>query len=138
MKLFEIGDGADAQARAVLAYLSYGDGIECSWSDGEYKARPTVARWENCREQGYVVSLKSEDRNRQLNVAFFEHRNSDNICAVMWEQVTLNSPTIDTAEFGNVYKDKHDVSKGVPYGEAEKLASWVLKQLADFWERTSK
>ena len=67
-----------------------------------------VARWENCREQGYVISLRLPTYSKQLNIAFFEHRNTDSICAIVWEQRTLNSPTIETAEFGDVYKTKWD------------------------------
>jgi hypothetical protein len=45
-------DGANHQARAVLAYLESRDGLENSWSDhfGEYIACPKVSRWENFRE----------------------------------------------------------------------------------------
>jgi hypothetical protein len=131
-------DGAYPSAKAVLAYLQQPDGIEESWDDEKrrYMAEPKVARWENCREQGYIVSMRSSTHNHQINIAFFEHRNSDTICAVMWEQVALNTLTIDTAEFGDVYKDKYDVSHGVDYEEASAMASWIEKQLIEFWERT--
>jgi len=71
-------DGASAQARATLMYLqNYGE-VEKSWNKetGRYEAAIEVARWENCREQGYVVSLMARNC-KQLNIAFFEHRNSD-------------------------------------------------------------
>ena len=80
-------DGACYQARAVLMFLQAECGeIEESYDREKeyYKAIVSVARWENCREQGYVVSLRSEDRSKQLNIAFFEHRNSDAICAIKW------------------------------------------------------
>jgi len=126
-------DGACHQARAVLAVLSsmY---IEGSYQDGQYQAQPDVARWENCREQGYVISLKSEDYDQQLNIAFFEHRNSDEICAIKWEQRTLNSPTIDTAVFNNqCYKDKYDVSYHVDHHEFSEIANWIQNKLEKFW-----
>jgi len=130
-----LNDGACASARAVLGYLD-GFNIEVSY-DGEfhrYAAEIQVARWENCREQGYVLSLFSTGYRKQLNIAFFEHRNSDNICAVKWEQKTVNSPTIDTAKFGDdVYNDKWDVSLSVSYNEAHKMARWISEQLTDFW-----
>lgn len=138
--LFINTDGANAQAQAVLAYLRQGDGIENSWSDEEkeYIAQPKVSRWENCREQGYVVSMRSKGYDKQINIAFFEHRNSDEICAVEWEQVTINAPTIDTAKFGDIYKDKYDVSKGFGYGEASRMADWIEKQLSSFWNKTAQ
>jgi len=135
-------DGANKQAQATLAFLQYfiGDGIETSWNSEYhcYDADIRVARWENCREQGYVVTLRSKDYKQQLNVAFFEHRNSDSICAIKWFQNTLNSPTIHTADFGEVYKDKYDTSHDVGYGEAAKMAEWVKNQLELFWTETTK
>ena len=128
-------DGANRQARAVLAYLQGNSGIEKSWDGdkGKYMAEPQVARWENCREQGYVVYMRSKHYGKQINIAFFEHRNSDGICAVKWEQVTLNSPTIDTAEFGNIYKDKYDTSFDVGYGKVVEMSDWIYEQLEEWW-----
>jgi len=135
--LFINTTGAGSQAEAVLAYLRGHDGIESSWDGNEkdYAARPTVARWENCREQGYVVSMSSARYDKQINIAFFEHRNTDNICAIKWDQCTINAPTIDTAEFGDdVYKDKYDTSFDVNYGEAEKMASLIMTELTTWWD----
>jgi len=52
-----LDDGANYQAKAVLAYLQKYEGIEDSWDEAfyRYRAQPLVARWENCREQGYIV-----------------------------------------------------------------------------------
>lgn len=133
-------DGAGKQARAVLAYLQ-GNTIEESWNDAtkNYDAEPQVARWENCREQGYVVSLNFQYK-RWLRIAFFEHRNSDAICAIRWEQGNLiNSPTIDTARFGEqCYKDKWDVSKEVSPGRADEMAEWIQRELEAFWDEASR
>ena len=131
-------DGACPPARAVLAYLQHADGIENSWDDthNKYMARPKVARWENCREQGYIVSMRSNKHNNQINIAFFEHRNTDAICAVMWEQVSLNTLTIATAEFNGIYENKYDTSFDVDYHEADKMADWITKQLTEFWDET--
>ena len=110
--------------------------IEDSWNDEykRYEATPTIARWENCREQGYIVSMRSLDYSRQLHIAFFEHRNSDSICAVKWEQTSLNTLTIDTAIFGDeVYKDKYDVSKSVTWGQVKEMADWIIAQFEHFW-----
>lgn len=135
-------DGANEQAQATLCALKYyvGDGIEESYCEktNKYLAEINVARWENCREQGYIVSLRTKDRSKQLNIAFFEHRNTDSICAIKWEQTSTNSLTIDTAQFGDVYKDKYDVSFDVGYGEFLKMASWINEQFIDFWVKNDK
>jgi hypothetical protein len=136
--LFQNPDGANYQARAVLAYLSRPDGIETSWSDElkRYLAEPQVNRWHNCREQGYLVSLRSYDLRRQLNIAFFEHRNSDGICAIKWEQVSINPITIDSAEFKGVYADKWDTSHDESYGKPAEMADWIFEELTKFWNET--
>jgi len=128
-------DGANYQARAVRAYLSMYDGIDESYDKEwhRHKAEPKINRWHNGREQGYVISMKNNDYSRQINIAFFEHRNSDNICAIEWEQFTLNPPTIENADFGNVYKDKYDVSHQVNVGMASEMANWIFQRLTDFW-----
>lgn len=127
-------DGANYQARAVLMILQRMSNIEESWDDTykKYDAEIKVARWENCREQGYVISLK--DKNyKQLNIAFFEHRNSDSIHALKWVQSSINSLTIENAEFGDLYKDKYDTSYSVGYGEFDKMANWIIQQLTEHW-----
>jgi len=55
----------------------------------------------------------------------------------MWEQDTINSPTIETAKFKDVYKDKHNVSHEEGYGNVKEMANWIWGQLEDFWHRTS-
>ena len=129
-----MNDGAHPQAQATLAFLR-NSVIEESWCNEKerYLADVLVARWENCREQGYVVILRNQQR-KQLNIAFFEHRNSDSLCAIKWPQNTLNSPTIDTAEFGDhCYSDKFDVSHQVDPHQAKEMAEWIESQFADFW-----
>lgn len=133
-----MNDGAHPSAKAVLALLSWFD-IEESYDSERrvYRAEIKVARWHNCREQGYVLSLNSKDYSRQLNIAFFEHRNSDSIHAVKWEQNTLNPPTINTADFGDVYQTKWDTPHSVSYNQHYDMAEWIKEQFTDFWLETS-
>lgn len=134
-------DGACIAAQAVMILAKGMSNIESSWDPEwkEYQAKIRLSRWENCREQGYVFFLKSKDFKRQLNIAFFEHRNSDSICAVKWEEVTDNaSPNLNNLlNQKEVYKDKWDVSHSVKYNEHYQMAEWIVKQFNDFWEETS-
>ena len=127
-------DGANYQARATLMFLQRDADIEESWNDEwkRYDAEIQVARWENCREQGYIVSLRNK-KSEKLNIAFFEHRNSDSICAVKWQQESINTLNIDNAKFGDVYKDKYDTSHSVDYGKAYEMAEWIIEQLRKHW-----
>jgi len=130
-------DGANFQAQCVLICMR-GSEIEESYNKefNHYDAEINVSRWENCREQGYVAMLRF--RGKQLNIAWFEHRNSDSICAVMWEQPTLNAPTINNAKFGKIYKDKYDVSHSVGYGKFVEMSEWIMKQFTEFWIKNNK
>lgn len=130
-------DGANHQARATLMFLQANSNIEQSWNSEfrRYDAEINVARWENCREQGYVVSLVNKN-SEQINIAFFEHRNSDAICAVKWKQLSINSLTIANADFGDIYKDKYDVSHSVGYGKAKEMAEWIIEELTSHWVKS--
>ena len=131
-------DGANKQAQAVLAMLQY-DSPQIDFGNTWDSIR--LARWENCREQGYVLSLKSPEKKvwKDLHIAWFEHRNSDSIHAIKWEQNALtNSPTIDTAKFGDqVYSDKYDTSFSVGYGEILTMAQWIKSEL-ETWHEEKK
>lgn len=128
-------DGADFQAQAVLAYVRFliGDGIEESWDPKwkRYQAEIKVSRYDNQLEQGYVLFLRTPDYEKQINIAFYEHRNSDEICAVMNKKFTLNAPLASDIYEG--MKNKHDVSCKVSMGKAIKMAEWIVLQLVEFW-----
>lgn len=132
--LFQNRDGANASAQAVLAYLSHYDGIEESYNAGGYDAKPTVARWHNCREQGYVASMRNK-HGQQINIAWFEHRNSDSICAIEWQEITTygNPPNIDSKELMATYTDKFAVSHTATHDGAYEMAEWIYKALQSFW-----
>ena len=127
-------DGANYQARATLMILQMHSDIEESWNHEKrkYDAKINVARWENCREQGYVLSLTNENLT-QLNIAFFEHRNSDRIHAIKWYQSSINSLTIENAVFGNIYKNKYDTSYSVECEEFRKMAEWIMEKFTNHW-----
>lgn len=137
MKLIDyIKDGADYQARATLMTLQgiIGDGLVCSWDNdnGKYKAEINVNRWCNGREQGYVATLLLHVylKPYQLNIAWYESKNSDNIDAVKWEQVLINPPTIDTANRKNITDNDHF---SVPPFDYINMAKWIKNQFTLFY-----
>ena len=122
-----------AQSNAVRAYLEQYDGVEPSWSDERKRYQDVlISEWHNGRELGWVVMFRNAE-NAQLNIAFYEHRNSDEICAIKWVQNTMNPPTIETAKFGDVCKDKYDVSYFTSCGQAKDMAEWIYDQLCEHW-----
>jgi len=130
-------DGANPQAQAVLAYLGHiTDGVQASWNSDSmrYDADVSVARFHNCREQGYVLSMRSRDYKRQLNILFFEHRNSDSIIIVEFEKCTINPITIDQVpETHPWFHSKYAYDKAFSCGEVYDAASYIVERLEVFW-----
>lgn len=123
-------DGADVQAQiiALLIRNQRSRVLDLVWNNEwkDYAGRISIGRFENCREQGYVVSL-NDYRGNQRNYAFYEHRNSDKICVLVRDGVTTNTPSLEYMWEGK--KDKWDVDKSFSYGEWEKCADWILNDM---------
>ena len=128
--------GLNHQALAVAAYV-LGAHREDGWQpqeswDGErYQCSLQVRPWYNGRETGVVFQF-SEGTNPYLgpvlNIAVFEHRNSDDICAWAWfSRSQVNWVSIADVP-DHVAPDKWTHNKSVSYGEAGKMATWVVRQ----------
>ena len=116
-----INDGANWQAQAVLAYVRSHDsfGIE-------------VTRYENCREQGYIFFLRKYDKSgmHQINVAVYEHRNSDFICIVVNDKKTFHDPI--NLDIWESMKDKYDVTKDFSCGEIVECGECIIDIFDEF------
>lgn len=135
--MIESNFGINWQALAVLANLQSRDGLESSWSGERYNARVESAPWYNGRERGVVFYLRHPS-GRQVNLAVFEHRVGDHICAAEWEGVTFNPPVIN--DLPDSF-DGADWSEDWPHGSIVEAADWVYKRLERFWtacERVSE
>lgn len=135
-------DGADASSRAVLALVQ---GLCANFEDVDSNVDSVgVSRWSNCREQGYVATVRpklyEKDRPKQLNIAWFEHRNSDNICVVVWKQDTIDAPTIHDADFSSfdIYKDKYDVTESFNYYQHFDCAVFISKQINTYLDLANR
>lgn len=129
-----MNDGANWQAQCVLAILRAGfvmDYIlsptlrkDYTFYENKYDASLEVGRYENCREQGYIFSIRYF--GKQKNYAVYEHRNSDALCVLISEVSTLNTPSID-----NMWHDKgenaskYDFDKEFREGEVTECAKWI-------------
>lgn len=101
--------GRNQQAMVLLEALS---NEEISAPDNVWI---TTKPYGNCREQGFVVSI-SKGFDKITNVAFFEHRNSDALCALRWEgrlHITGVVRVDDIPE--ETYPTKWSVTKSWPY-----------------------
>lgn len=113
-------DGANYQARAILCLLQ---------GRLSEESKVEIGRWENCREQGYVVSVRNK-KNDQLNICWYEHRNSDSVFALSWLQNTINSPTISTIP-EEAFPNKWHSNFSVGYGEVLEMATWINDQITN-------
>ena len=119
-----MNDGANWQAQAVLAAVRYFSDMTLDASyDKEKKknrAKIVVGRYENCREQGYVLTLLV-DWQAIYNIAFYEHRNSDRICVKGFEGSFFNTPRAEDLKM----KDKWDYDKSFEFGQIMECAEWI-------------
>lgn len=137
-----IEDKINKQVKAVLAYLM-GTDLSFSWDDNEKeeKCNAEVFLWLNGRERGYCISFREKySYGECLNIAFFEHRNSDNICILRWESDRgfFNHATEEADIFEKAYGGggKYDVYKSFKYGEAAKAAEFIMKEAELWWKKT--
>lgn len=134
--------GVGRQARSVMAYLDHEPHF--ATYDSFYYVRIETRPWYNGREGGFVLSMqrmakeKGEPKYKWLHIAVFEHRNSDNICALKWitDNGYWNHPLEDQNIFETAYgkgASKYDLAHQVGYGEAGKMAKWVFDEMATFY-----
>lgn len=125
-----MNDGADVQSQivAVLLRESAGHILDASWNPDyhHYNATLDIGRLENCREQGYVVSMRLGGHG-QYNIAFFEHRNSDEICLLKNDMVTINTPTLDQMWSGR--ESKWDVDNKFGWGQWDECRHHIVLEL---------
>lgn len=109
-----LDDGANWQAQGVLAYLRYHLDTKSivskltdtkDWKKYDFPI-VEVGRFENCREQGYVLMVTFKGKRR--NYAFFEHRNSDELVVFISNKLTINTPSIEDI-YGDRGKYDHDM-----------------------------
>lgn len=127
-----MNDGANWQAQVILIYMrhyedliledTYNNDIRC------YEASLSVGRYENCREQGYIFSLRY--KGRQRNYAVYEHRNSDNLCVVVNNIETINTPPASYI-YDNM-RDKYDTTTDFHYAEFKECANWLIEDMRAF------
>lgn len=127
-----MNDGANWQAQVILIYMrhhedliledTYNKDIHC------YEASLNVGRYENCREQGYIFSLRY--KGRQRNYAVYEHRNTDNLCIVANNIETIYTPSAATI-YENM-RDKYDTTVNFDYCDFEECSNWLIEDMRKF------
>lgn len=131
---YYLNDGANWQAQAVLGCLRSQSehAVDNSWNKEkkEYEAKLYVGRYENCREQGYIFSVRYKDEQR--NYAVYEHRNSDNICVVVFDRKTIDTPTAKVVTIDVMEDRKNNYTKSFHYGEIVECTDYIIKDIHAF------
>ena len=132
-------DGANWQSQAVLAYLR----TQVFRVEEELtKVKPSfamlkVGRYENCREQGYVFTI--EVNGKQRHYAVYEHRNSDYLCVLISNRLTMNTPNVD-----DMWSDKgenaskYDYDRGFHFGEIVSCGNYIIEDMMEWVENFSE
>ena len=122
----------------VLAYLRFHQGWrEMTWNSRAkaYNVSLEVGRFENCREQGYVFSVRiplfysATGEALQRNWAVYEHRNSDDICVLVSDSFTINTPSIEEMFLG---RTKWGYDKAFQWNEAMGCGEFIENAIMEF------
>ncbi len=124
--------GVGYQAMAVLHFLK---GLADGESDG---VSWTTSPWYNGRECGVVLTVTrfgTGVKQSCHSIAWFEHRNSDQICCLEWDHgmgINPVSANMDEA-IVQAYKgdNKWSVAASFKYGEVGKVADWIYKRFGE-------
>lgn len=120
-----LNDDANWQAQCVLAYLRE------HLNDFEHELE--VTRYDNCREQGYIFYMRIFDNGmHQMNVAVYEHRNTDALCIVSNEKSTLNAPL--SQDIWEAMKDKWDTTADFDCGNIINCGDTIIDIFQEFEE----
>jgi hypothetical protein len=128
-----MNDGANWQAQAVLAFIRANkeSAVDDTWNDEfhEYDASVNVGRYENCREQGYVFSVLY--KGKQRNYCVYEHRNSDELCVIVFDALTLNTPKAETV-FNAMDGNKNCYTKAFHCGQIMECGIYIIEDMKVF------
>lgn len=118
--------GMNSQAEAFGHFLNLcEEGLE----DGRVI---TKRPYFNCRERGFVVSVYGAISRTAKHFAWFEHRNSDQLCCVAWEgEVSGKHGDFFTVEDipDSAYPTKWDVTKTFGWGDFGDAAVWLRNEI---------
>lgn len=131
----------NSQALAVAQLLAGMEPDFAEYENGRYQVRIFTYPWYNGRERGIVIQMARDFSAPVLNIAFFEHRNSDSICALEWVRdggFGLNPPTIESdGKLAYPTDDKFDVAKSVGWLQCGEMARWVYSRMEAHYKATA-
>ena len=124
-----LNDGACYQARIVLNIIAMNRTriLDNTFDINlcQYMGDIFVGRFENCREQGYVFTLRY--KMKQKNYLVYEHRNTDSLCVIMNDTHTINTPTFEQMWKGR--EKSSDYDKSFEYEKWNDCAEFIITDM---------
>lgn len=128
-----LDDGADAQAKAILAIINAKLGISNHPYDRDaIGGGISVDRFHNCREQGYSIVARPDWSGNCRIVVFSENRNSDSIVVMSWESSLGPLNPVTTHDISEeMWKSRKMID---PY-ELNQAAEYVLEEIRGYYPK---
>ena len=128
----QLADVAMGRNRHIYTLLNYMARETVEFPEGKHGFISTDP-FLNCREQGFVISVMVGSQT--LHLAFFEHRNSDELCALKWKgggHIAGGWRPGDIPE--GVFPDKWTHAATWPYMSIVDATEWAMRQIETFIE----
>ena len=130
MAIIDTTMNMNAQAYALMHFLSTQEPHTARYHDGKYQIEIRCKPYMNARERGFVLEIRQgigfDLIHDPVCLAFFEHRNSDALCCIRW------TPTFPRWSYSaedipeSVYPDKWSVTKSWDYMDLTGAYEYVL------------
>ena len=130
MAIIDTTMNMNAQAYALMHFLSTQEPHTARYHDGKYQIYIRCKPYMNARERGFVLEIRQgigfDLIHDPVCLAFFEHRNSDALCCIRW------TPTFPRWSYSaedipeSVYPDKWSVTKSWDYMDLTGAYEYVL------------
>lgn len=121
----------NAQAYALMHFLSTVEPHTARYHDGEYQIDIRCVPYMNCRERGFVLEMRRNLAEPITCLAFFEHRNSDALCCIRW-QPKWSKDCYEASDIPeSIYPDKYAVTCSWNYMDLNSAADYVLDVIGE-------
>ena len=115
----------------LICELQKNNAMSNTWNDENkmYLADVFVGRYENCREQGYIFSVRY--KGKQRNYVVYEHRNSDQLCVVAFDAFSIGTPQKELV-WDAMGDNKWNYTKAFGFGETVSCGDYIVENMKEF------
>ena len=92
----------------------------------------TTAPYGNCREQGFVLTIRNPS-GEYRHICFYQHRNADTLCCLVWDGPADISGVYRCDNIPTeIFRDKWTSTKYWPYMSIDDAIDWTREEIAKF------